>query len=516
MLPKISCICPTRDRFETLREAVSFFLLQDYPNKELIIFNNHPDPITPHPKLIKHGIKIINAGDYSGKSMETVYAHTLAHISDDSEYVAVWDDDDMYFPWHLSSNLEKLIKSGKQAIRSTYGYWQDINHSMKDDFTIVRNTLEASMVAKRSCIFFNEDIKDSSNPEYTHPHTSWVVKTTQQNGYEYNNEITANFRWGYGKTYHHLQSVGPHRDNGESGNGQMLRPKDVKHLFYNLIEKAYLTTDEVKGIITFTSETKTDFFRKITSHNVDKFEHIDKYKAWVYWNNERPVFIKECHQSIIENTFAEVVILNDEALKKYQLPEYVTSLHPVQKSDYLRIHLLYNYGGWWFDSDTFVIGDLDEHYFRHLSNHENVFPWEYNVPGNITTPIFSSKPFALVIRQALTNIDEYLKANPQVGWSGIGVNGILKAVETYKHRGDGYFYGLSDIATYGYNNGLITEWDFSKLATDTLQMIIFHWSQMGAEVSSKIDLSESGTVNTIVENYPNLEPLFKLYKKPYL
>jgi glycosyltransferase involved in cell wall biosynthesis len=40
MQPKISCICPTRGRFETLRESISFFLLQDYPNKELIIFKS--------------------------------------------------------------------------------------------------------------------------------------------------------------------------------------------------------------------------------------------------------------------------------------------------------------------------------------------------------------------------------------------------------------------------------------------------------------------------------------------
>ena len=515
MLPKISCICPTRDRFETLRESISFFLLQDYPNKELIIFNNHPDPINPHPKLIKHGIKVVNAGDYSGISMETVYAHTLKHISDDSEYIAVWDDDDMYFPWHLSSNLDKLLKSGKQAIRSTYGYWQDVNHSMKDDFTIVSNTLEASMIAKRSCIFFNEH-NNRHAPEYTHPHTSWVSKTTREDGYEHNSEITANFRWGYGKTYHHLQSVGPHHNNGESGNGELLRPKGVKHLFHNLIEKTHLTTDKTEGIVSFTNETKSDFFRKIVSYDVDKFEHVDKFKVWVYWDKECPVFIKECHRSIIENTFAEVVILDDESIKQYDLPHYVKGLHPVQKSDYLRIHLLYNYGGWWFDSDTFVIGDLDEYYFRHLLNHENVFPWEYDVPGNMTTPIFSSKPFALIIRQALNNIDSYLKTNPQVGWSGIGVNGILKAVETYKHRGEGYFYGLPNIATYGYNNGSITQWDFSSLNTDKLHMIIFHWSQVGAELSSKIGLSEDGTVDTITKNYPNLSPIFELYKKPYL
>jgi len=391
MQPKVSCICPTRGRFETLRESISFFLLQDYPNKELIIFNNHSQDITPHPKLIKHNIKVINGGDHSGKSMEYVYAQTLKYISEDSEFIAVWDDDDMYFPWHLSLNIEKLISSDKDAIRSSFGYWQDINHSMKDDYTVISNTLEASMIAKRSCIFFNEDEKDLTHPEFTHPHTSWVSKTSLENRFIYNKEITANFRWGYGKYYHHLQSAGPHNNNSELGIGELLKPKAIKHLFYDLIEKTYLTTNEEK-IICFNTTTKSEFHQKILKYNIDKFEHIDKFNVWLYWNTkERPTFIKECHNSIIENTFAKVVIIDDESIHQYNLPNKALNLHPVQKSDYLRIHLLYHNGGFWFDSDTLVIGDLDEHYFRHLINHENVFPWEYNIEGNMTTPIFSSK-----------------------------------------------------------------------------------------------------------------------------
>jgi glycosyltransferase involved in cell wall biosynthesis len=514
MNPKVSCICPTRGRFETLRECISFFLLQDYNNKELIIFNNHPEPINPHPKLIKHNIKIINAGDHSGKSMEYIYAQTLKHVSEDSEYIAVWDDDDMYFPWHLSSNIKKLTDSGNDAIRARYGYWQDINHSMKDDYTIVSNTLEASMIAKKSCIFFLEDERQKTDPEFTHPHTSWVSKASIENKFIFNDEITANFRWGYGKHYHHLQSVGPHLNNSEIGVGELLRPKAVKHLFYDLLEKVYLTTTE-NGICCFTNEDKIQLYKKIIDSNIDKFEHIDKFNVWLYWDSDnRPTFIKECHNSIIENTFAKVVVINDKNINEYNLPENILSLHPVQKSDYLRIHLLYHYGGFWFDSDTFVVGDLDEYYFRHLINHESIFPWEYNVPGNMTTPIFSSKGYALIIREALNNINRYLETDPQIGWNGIGVNGILKAVETFKHRGEGYFFGLSDIATFGYNNNQIKNWNFENITSDKLQMIIFHWSQIGAEVSWKINNNPS--ITNICNEYPNLERLFKLYKEPYL
>jgi hypothetical protein len=514
LYPKVSCICPTRGRFETLRQAIAFFLLQDYPNKELIIFNNHPVPITPHPKLAKHNVKVVNAGDYSGRSMEIVYAHTLHHVSLDAEYISVWDDDDMYFPWHLSDNIKKLQESGKKAIRAKYGYWYDINHSMGDKVTIVSNTLEASMIAKKDAIFFEEDNnKDASNPSYTHPHIHWESKLSKEDEFCYNYDITANFRWGYGKHYAHLQSVGPHRNNLELGEDQFLRPIDVKDIFYDLINAAYLTTER-EEIVSFTNETKSKFFQRIISHRIDRFGHVDRFKVWLYWNDENPPgFVKLCHKSIIENTFCDVVVINDNTINTYSLPQNVMMMHPVQRSDYLRVHLLYYYGGFWFDSDTYVVGDLDEYYFSHLIHHETVFPWEYNVKGVMTTPIFSSKPYGLIIREAYNNIQNYLSTNPNIGWSGIGQNGILKAVSTLKHRGEGYYFGLYDVAVYGYNNGEINKWNFDRIVKDKLHMIIFHWSQIGAEMSHKIGVSENDTLSEVIQkiisHYPNMEELLK-------
>lgn len=509
MFPKISCICPTRGRFETLRESVSFFLLQDYPNKELIIFNNHPEPIIPHPKLSKHNIKVVNAGDYKGISMQKVYADCLKHISDDSEYISVWDDDDMYLPWHLSDNLDKLMKSDKSAIRPFFGYWQDVNNPSKVEFTIISNTLEAGMIAKRNVIFFDENHNDPTSQEYTHPHNNWVSKTQKANEYLFNDDITAVYRWGYGKFYHHLQSVGPHKNNNEIGTGELLRPKKVRHLFYNFIEKVTFTTIAPRKVVNLTNDTKADLLKRLLSHNIHKYDHVDEYTAWLYWDNPNPPeFIKACHQSVRDNTFAKVEVLNDGNLHAYNFPEYVTRLQPVQKSDYLRVHLLYTNGGWWFDSDTYVVGDLDEHYFQYLTNNETVFPWEYNIPGNITTPLFSSKAHGLIIKEALNNIKKYLESNPQIGWSGIGVNGIMKAVETFKHRGDWHFFGLPNIATYGYNNNEITRWDFTTIDPSKLQMIIFHWSQIGKEMG--------GSFEDVVNTYQNLHPLLSKSKENYI
>jgi hypothetical protein len=520
MHPKVSCICPTRGRFETLRESISFFILQDYPNKELVIFNNHPVPLIPHPKLIKHNIKIINAGDYSGISIETVYAHAIKHVSEDAEFIAVWDDDDMYFPWHLSENIDKLIKSNKNAIRSSYGYWHDINHSMKDSITIVSNTLEASMIAKKGTIFFEETDKDRSDPGFTHPHTSWVTKASISGDYEYNTDITADYRWGYGKTYAHLQSVGPHLNNIESGEGLLLRPKNIKHLFYELIENLYLTTKEGKVKI-ISKEEKSELFKKFNQYDLDLFTHIDKFKVWLYWNdkNNIPLFLQYCFKSIIENTFAECIILNDDDLQNYNLPEYFWNLNSVEKSEFIRIYFLYNYGGWWFDADTFVIGDLDKHYFQHLNNHETLFPSEYDIEGNITTPILSSKPHSFLFREAWKNIDSFLKSKEvpyNLGWAKLNFVGILDITNKWKHTLNWHFSTINNIVKWYYNNSNINNWNFDDIDTNKLQIYLLHWSQIGAEVSWKINLQPNGEINLLFDNYSNLKNLFEKLNSPYL
>jgi hypothetical protein len=515
--PKVSCLCPTRGRFDTLRESLAFFLLQDYSNKEMIVFNNHPEPMAIHPKLIKHNIKVINAGDYSGKSMQKIYSDALQYVSHDSEYIAIWDDDDMYFPWHLSDNMNKLISSKeKLAIRPAAGYWQDINNATGIEYSFMQNNLEAGMIARKDIVFFNSGINDTKSEHYTHPHLLWTGTANSNNHFILNDKITAVYRWGYGKSYAHLQSAGPHRNNSDTGINKALTPKGVSSLFFDFLHKCSYDFSSNK-VLNFDSDRKAEFLLKLLSNNIYMYDHVDKYKAWLYWDSKNiPQFIKECNRSIQENTFAKVEITDDDYINnvlKIKIPDKILSCGPQQKADYIRIYLLNYFGGWWFDADTYVVGDLDKYYFNFLTHNETVFPWEYNIVGNITTPILSSKPHGLIIREAYNNIHEFLKTDQQIGWSGLGINGIIKSAQKWKDRIGWNLFGLKDIATYGYNNNLIDKWDFSNMEASKLQMIIFHWSQIGAELNGKI--KENPTTKDIIDTYPNLEKLFNLSKQRY-
>jgi hypothetical protein len=520
--PKISCICPTRGRFETLRESISFFILQDYPNKELIIFNNHPEPIVPHPKLKKHNIKIINAGDYTGKSIQQIYSDCLKHISEDSEYIAIWDDDDFYFPFHLSSHMDLLLNSDKLAIRASAGYWQDDSAPMGDSYTITKNTLEASMIVKKEHICFDENNIDENSQDFIHPHLIWMNKfeNIDNNSFLYNPTITAIYRWNYGKSYSHLQSSGVHKNNIDTGNRQQLKPKDVRNLFYNFIEKVYLTTDLNGDVKSLSKQEKSELYDKIIQHDISLFSHIDKYNVWLYWNTPEttPVFINECINSIKNNTFANCVILNDESLRNYNLPEYFWNLNCYDRSDFIRVYFLNKYGGWWFDTDTFIVGDLDKHYFQHLINNETYFPSEYNVPNTITTPILCSKPNGVVIRTAWEKIDEFLKNQEppyNFGWAKLNFVGILSAVDQLKYSSGWHFVTVNNLVKWHYNNDRIKDWSFDDCESSKLQIYLLHWSQIGAEVSWKINLFPGDSCNKITETYPNLIQLFDKSKLSY-
>ena len=49
-----------------------------------------------------------------------------------------------------------------------------------------------------------------------------------------------------------------------------------------------------------------------------------------------------------------------------------------------------------------------------------------------------------------------------------------------------------------------------------LQIYLMHWSQIGAEVSWKINLDKDGEIDNLFKSYPNLEILFKKIHDSYL
>lgn len=103
--PKIVCFMPTYNRVThpSVAESVEAFLRQDYPNAELIIYNDcGPQKIVfNHPK-----VRVVNVPDRAKSLSE---ACNIAVAMTDGEYVTMWTDDDIRLPQTLSLSMKALF-----------------------------------------------------------------------------------------------------------------------------------------------------------------------------------------------------------------------------------------------------------------------------------------------------------------------------------------------------------------------------------------------------------------------
>lgn len=108
MPPLITCLCPTFRRPRLLEEALACFEQQTLPlsQRELFVCDDSGDlGLQSGP-----GWQVI--GGPSGQKFQNLgekYNYLLAQVR--SPYVALWEDDDLYFPEHLAICLQQLQQS---------------------------------------------------------------------------------------------------------------------------------------------------------------------------------------------------------------------------------------------------------------------------------------------------------------------------------------------------------------------------------------------------------------------
>src|SRR2546428_3649484 len=112
--PLVSCIMPTRNRRAFVRQAIWYFLRQDYPAKELIVLDDGDDPVA---ELIPKDERIryerlparLSLGAKRNRACELSRGTLIAH----------WDDDDWQAPHRLSLQVRALADSGAQVCGSS-------------------------------------------------------------------------------------------------------------------------------------------------------------------------------------------------------------------------------------------------------------------------------------------------------------------------------------------------------------------------------------------------------------
>ena len=560
--PKVTCLCATKGRFSALRQSISFFLLQDYPNKELLIFNNSEVPLNPHPKLAAQGVRVVNAGDYSDKDVATIYRDAKKHVSSDSKYVAVWDDDDIYLPWHLSTYIKHLENSDstKTAARCKWALYRhhDVGKFAGENptptWTPAMNNFEASMVAESEVMVFEKD--EEHDPTGIHPHITWN-RLVSWEGFIHVEDLTCGFRYHTEWGYPHTQ-CGSRKGGGDFGEGEVLRPAPVSDALYEIVTHLAgfpMREDSFAGHQTMRTERATEkekasLLEKFSSHDVKKFDHVDKFKVWFYWeipkvgplkSDKIPPFVELCHETARRHTYCEVVVVTPEMLQekylkpyKLTLPDRWKTFTVFEKSDFFRVFMLSHFGGFWMDSDILTVGDLDEHYHKYINHSKNVFPWEYDIEGNLISCCFGCQPEQFFINASRAAIYELIASNPKYGngwhpWAKMNLTGICPVMKKqYPLRTNweicGADKGTADLRynhgapcttipeeTLKYLGGPEHVWKFTpEDYHENVCMFVFHWTQMGSVFmdDSKDLMTDFGDASKIFDYALN-------YKSPH-
>ncbi len=142
--PLVSCLCLTYARPALLREAIWCFLQQDYPNKELIVVNDHAEPIY----LDRHypGVCVYNLPE---RSSTLGAKRNFSVRAARGDYLMTWDDDDLVLPWRISLSMSHLLAAPDKWVFRPNGAWFSL---FNREYSVVRFESHPSTAYRRAAM----------------------------------------------------------------------------------------------------------------------------------------------------------------------------------------------------------------------------------------------------------------------------------------------------------------------------------------------------------------------------
>lgn len=107
--PLVSCLMPTRNRRQWVPMAIQCFKAQDYPNRELVVVDDGPEPVAD---LVQRSgdarIRYIRIHGHNSVGAKLNVAVRMAS----GPILARWDDDDYHAFWRLTYQVANLMTEG--------------------------------------------------------------------------------------------------------------------------------------------------------------------------------------------------------------------------------------------------------------------------------------------------------------------------------------------------------------------------------------------------------------------
>ena len=192
-----------------------------------------------------------------------------------------------------------------------------------------------------------------------------------------------------------------------------------------------------------------------------RINHI-KPILWSYWEIKNrdniPSYINLCFETFFKHCSQtyEIIILNDKTVYDY-LPDLRTDINQLNlaaKSDYIRIALLYKYGGLWLDADTIVMCDLQQIIDKLNENHDFIgfgctgkkcLDSGYPYPSN---GAMASQENGILVGKVLNELDrildQYFKTeiyqDKKFGYFELGKNLIWKELDKLRQKNYDYYH----------------------------------------------------------------------------
>ena len=239
--PLVSCLTATYGRHTLVEQVLSCFLNQDYDDAELVILNNHPEPLFVSSIVRDHHSLTVRVVNESGYKTLGACRNRLLELAQ-GEFVRTWDDDDLYLPWTLSQGMS-LIGDAPAFKPARSWFTTDMSK-----FELQRNVFEAAMLV-RTDVARKYGYKESGGDEHM-PLLEGIAKEGGCREIEMGWQSSYIYRWGCG-VWHISGSLGSNQTveertkvwvekHNDTGGGSPLQYLSMYETWVRLTESAVL------------------------------------------------------------------------------------------------------------------------------------------------------------------------------------------------------------------------------------------------------------------------------------